>query len=216
MSNIDKSRFRLPPVYPITDSRISGLSHTEQVRRLIDGGARFIQLREKHVAARDFFRDASAAISYAHQNQALIVINDRIDIAVATGADGVHLGQTDLPPEAARRLLGNDAIIGFSTHSVEQLKDALRMPIDYIAIGPIFPTSTKENPNPTVGIDGITMAKYFVGDTPLVAIGGITAANAKSVLVRGADSAAIISDLLRKPREISNRYQEMLNIVCQG
>ena len=90
------------------------------------------------------------------------------------------------------------------------------MPIDYIAIGPIFPTSTKENPNPTVGIDGITMAKYFVGDTPLVAIGGITAANAKSVLVRGADSAAIISDLLRKPREISNRYQEMLNIVCQG
>ena len=175
-----------------------------------------MQLREKHVAARDFFPDASAAIAYAHENQSLIVINDRVDIAVAAGADGVHLGQTDLPPEAARRLLGNDAIIGFSTHSVEQLKDALRMPIDYIAIGPIFPTSTKENPNPTVGIDGITMAKYFVGDTPLVAIGGITAANAKSVLVRGADSAAIISDLLRKPREISNRYQEMLNIVCQG
>ena len=216
MSNIDKSRFRLPPVYPITDSQISGLSHTEQVRRLIEGGARFMQLREKHVAARDFFPDASAAIAYAHENQSLIVINDRVDIAVAAGADGVHLGQTDLPPEAARRLLGNDAIIGFSTHSVEQLKDALRMPIDYIAIGPIFPTSTKENPNPTVGIDGITMAKYFVGDTPLVAIGGITAANAKSVLVRGADSAAIISDLLRKPREISNRYQEMLNIVCQG
>src|SRR5712691_2098275 len=97
--------FKLPAVYPITDVRLSGLSHAEQVAQLIEGGATLIQLREKDQAPRDFYRDAAAALSIAKQHDVQLIINDRVDIALALGADGVHLGQTDLPPAAARRLL---------------------------------------------------------------------------------------------------------------
>ena len=116
---------------------------------------------------------------FAHEYRAQIIINDRVDIALALHADGVHLGQDDLWPDEARKILGPDAIIGFSTHSVEQASDALKLPVDYIAIGPIFGTSTKENPDPIVGPDGLHAVRKAIGEMPLVAIGGLLGVQAR-------------------------------------
>ena len=139
-------RFTLPRLYAVTDARLSGLAHAEQVRRLSEGGATFVQLREKHAGPRDFHRAAEAALEVARARGVTLSVNDRADIALAGGADGVHLGQDDLPPEAARRLLGDGYVIGYSTHSLEQLAAASSLPVDYVAFGPVFPTRTKENP----------------------------------------------------------------------
>ncbi len=135
-------------VYPITDTRLSGLTHAEQVARLVRGGATLIQLREKHLPPSAFFEQAEQAIAVAHANGARIIINDRVDIAIALAADGVHLGQDDMPPAAARALLGDQALIGFSTHNLPQALQARDLPIDYLAVGPIFQTATKANPEP--------------------------------------------------------------------
>lgn len=186
----------LPRVYPITDRKLSGLSHAEQVKALIEGGATFIQLREKELPGRDFFEDAKNALDIVRSANAKLLINDRVDLAIALGADGVHLGQNDLPPEEARKLLGDKAIIGFSTHNQKQALDALSMPIDYLAIGPVFATSTKSDPDPVVGLEGIRLAKDIVAGLPLVAIGGITEQTLRDVFSAGADSAAMIGDLV--------------------
>jgi len=187
-----QSSFRLPRVYPLTDVQLSGLSHADQVRLLSLGGATLVQLREKHMPALQFYEHARAAVATGVQ----LIINDRVDIALAVGAHGVHLGQDDMPPEAARRLLGDKAIIGYSTHSVEQAGKALTLPIDYIAIGPIFATSTKTNPSPTLGLEGLRAVRAAVGNAQLVAIGGISHSNAREVIEAGADSVAVISALL--------------------
>lgn len=198
---------QLPRVYAITDTQISGLSHADQVRLLADGGATLMQLREKTLPALDFYREAKAA---AEISGVRIIINDRVDVALAINAAGVHLGQDDLPPEAARQLLGDDAIIGYSTHSVAQAQLAARLPIDYIAIGPIFQTTTKANPDPAVGLDGIRAVRDAIGDLPLVAIGGITAENAAAVIEAGADSVALISALLSGGAAvIPDRYRKL-------
>lgn len=198
---------KLPRVYPITDTRISGLSHAEQVRLLADGGATFIQLREKNLSALDFYIEAKAALSTG----AALIINDRVDIALALGASGVHLGQDDLPPEAARKLLGNKSIIGYSTHNVAQAIAAANLPVDYVAIGPIFETGSKQNPDPVVGLDGLRAVRYAIGDIPLVAIGGITHDNAASVINAGADSIALIHALLSgDPTTLANRYRTLI------
>ncbi|HEY0323255.1 MAG TPA: thiamine phosphate synthase [Pyrinomonadaceae bacterium] len=202
--------FTLPKLYPITDARASGLSHAEQVLRLTRGGARLIQLREKHLDAREFFREAEAAISLTREPGVRLIINDRVDIALATGADGVHLGQDDLPPEAARRILGERAVIGFSTHNVEQAMAAASLPIDYLAIGPIFPTSSKENPDPTIGLDGLRRVRDAVPSLPLVAIGGITLENALETYAAGADSLAVIGSLLADPPQIEARVRDWI------
>jgi thiamine-phosphate pyrophosphorylase len=202
----------LPKIYPITDTSISRLSHLEQVTRLIAGGASFIQLREKSAAAGEFCRAASEAIDYAHRHGAKIIINDRVDIALAAGADGVHLGQDDLSPIHARSLLGPAAIIGYSTHSVEQATEALRLPIDYLAIGPIFATSTKSDPDPVVGLGGLRAVRELAPDNAIVAIGGIHTSNAGSVLAAGADCVAAISAVLAEPSQISARMQQLMNL----
>ena len=188
-----RGSFRLPPVYPITDTQISGLSHAEQVALFADGGATLVQLREKRAPALKFYEQAKAALAVAKERGVQLIINDRVDIALAVGTAGVHLGQDDLPPEAARLLIGDDAIIGYSTHSVAQALEAAGFPIDYLAIGPIFATSTKENPDPVVGLDGLRAVRAATGNLPLVAIGGIAAENTPEVLQAGADSAAMIS-----------------------
>lgn len=190
-----RSSFRLPPLYPITDTQISGLSHAEQVALFAEGGATVVQLREKRATALEFYEAAKAALAVANERRVQLIINDRVDIALAVGAAGVHLGQDDLPPEIARRLLGDAAVIGYSTHSVEQALIAASLPIDYLAIGPIFATSTKENPDPVVGLDGLRAVRETIGSLPLVAIGGITHANSAEVLAAGADSVAMISGL---------------------
>ena len=185
--------FTLPKFYPITDTRLRTLSHAEQVEKMAAGGAIIIQLRDKYAAPDEFYADAQKAVEIARRENVKIIINDRVDIALALKADGVHLGQDDMPPAEARKLLGNDLVIGFSTHNVEQVRDAIRQPIDYIAFGPIFPTSTKEDPDPVLGLSQLSEVKKMAGNIPLVAIGGINSANYPEVFKAGADSVAFIS-----------------------
>ncbi len=198
-----------PRVYPITDQHLSGLSHSEQVERLAAGGATLIQLREKAASPREFHNAALEAMKVARRVGVQIIINDRVDIAMAVDADGVHLGQGDVPPDHARRLLGENRIVGFSTHSVKQALEADRAPVDYIAIGPVFRTSTKENPEAIVGLEAIAAIKSQ-SSKPLVAIGGITLALALSVIEAGADSVAVISDLF-STNDISERTREFID-----
>jgi len=202
--------FRLPRVYPLTDVQLSGLSHAEQVRLLSEGGATLIQLREKQMAALEFYEQARAALAVAARNGAQLIINDRVDVALAVGVHGVHLGQDDMPPEAARRLLGPEMIIGYSTHTVEQALAALELPVDYIATGPIFQTSTKTDTSPVLGLDGLHAVRQAVGKFPLVAIGGITQAKASEVIEAGADSVAVISAVLSDPHQISHAVRALL------
>jgi len=184
----------IPRLYPITDARLAGLSHREQVERLAAGGATFIQLREKLAAPREFYESALEAMKVARRLGVQIIINDRVDIAMAVAADGVHLGQDDLPPERVRALVGQSRIIGFSTHNLKQALEADSTPVDYIAIGPVFQTSTKEKTDPVVGLEALSEIKHRVSK-PLIAIGGITLDHAQEVIAAGADSLAIISDL---------------------
>ena len=192
---------------------MSGLSHLEQVRRLADGGATLVQLRDKTASSRELYDTALEVVNFARSNAVSIIINDRVDIAMAVGADGIHLGQDDLHPKHARVLLGAHAIIGFSTHSLEQARLALELPVDYIAIGPVFGTSTKLDPDPVVGLDGLRSVREATFGAPLVAIGGINRTNAASVLAAGADSVAVISDLLSNPDDIAERFREFSQVA---
>jgi len=206
-------KFEPPRLYAITDRRLSGLSHAEQVERLCEGGARLVQLREKLLSPREFYGEAEAALAAARRWGARLIINDRADVALALGADGVHLGQDDLPPAAARALLGEGAVIGFSTHSLEQASEAAGMPVNYVAVGPIFQTSSKERPDPVVGLEGLRRVRESLGETfPLVAIGGITRERARAVIEAGAASVAVIGALLagEQPAEITRRTREFL------
>jgi len=202
--------FHLPKVYPITDTNLSGLSHAEQIDRLIAGGATLIQLRDKHAAPRDLYRQAEAALQIARKHDVRLIINDRVDVALALGADGVHLGQTDMPVEAARRLLGERVIVGISTHNLEQAKLAANMPVDYVAFGPIFKTSTKENPDPIAGLEALHGVRTIVGSLPVVAIGGITLANAGEAWKAGADAVSSIAALVSDPSRIPENMRQML------
>ncbi|MGI8639399.1 MAG: thiamine phosphate synthase [Pyrinomonadaceae bacterium] len=203
----------LPKIYPITDTRIANLSHAGQVKRLIDGGVMFIQLREKHASPKGFYEQANEALEIARENNVKIIINDRVDIALALKADGVHLGQDDLPPQQARKILGEKAIIGFSTHNLKQAVEATKLPIDYLAIGPVFSTKTKENSDKIVGIKGVKKVREAVGDFPFVAIGGITLENFVEVLNAGANSVAIIGGLLSTPDKIAGKMKEFFRIM---
>lgn len=202
--------FSLPKLYPITDISITKLSHLEQVKRLVAGGAEMIQLRDKYSSPKDFYESTLAVMNFAKGKNVKIIINDRVDIALAVKADGVHLGQDDFPISNARQILGNQAIIGFSTHSIDQAIDAAKLPLDYIAIGPVFTTSTKENPDKVVGLEGLKAVKNAIGDFPLVAIGGIDFDKSREVLDSGADSLAIISGLLQNPDSITQITREFV------
>lgn len=199
-------------LYPITDRHLSGVSHAEQVALLIDGGATLIQLREKTEPASKFFAQAEEAVRVARERGAKIIINDRVDIALALGADGVHLGQEDLAPDAARRILGDDAIIGFSTHNLEQALLAAQMPVDYVAIGPIFSTNTKQSRNPSVGLDGLARVRDALGITSIVAIGGITRENIQATLKAGADAASVIADIWGSVLEAPIKTRQLLKL----
>lgn len=203
--------FFLPRLYPITDTLISGLSHAEQVECFAAAGASLVQLREKRATPREFYQAALGAISVARRLGIQIIINDRVDIAIAVGADGVHLGQTDLPPERARFLLGETRIIGFSTHTLEQALEADSAPVDYIAIGPVFQTSSKESPDRVVGLETVAEARRRIAK-PLVAIGGITLESARAVADAGANSLAVISDLL-SAEDITGRTRDFIELL---
>jgi thiamine-phosphate pyrophosphorylase len=197
---------QLPRIYPLTDTKLTGLSHAEQLELLTLGGATLIQLREKHLSPCAFYEQAKLAA----RRRVQLIINDRADIALAVSADGVHLGQDDMPPDAARKLLGPNAIIGYSTHNIEQAIAATKLPIDYLAIGPIFATTTKTDTAPVLGLDGLTAVRRAIGTFPLVAIGGITHANAHQVIQAGADSVAVISAVLSDSGRIPEATHSLL------
>ena len=205
----------LPKIYPITDTKLSGISHLEQVKALLAGGARFIQVRDKYLSSRELFDAIVECQALAREHDATVIVNDRVDIAMALGADGVHLGQDDLKPVEARNLLTPGTIIGFSTHSVEQARDAIKLPVDYIASGPIFPTRSKPDHEPVIGLEGLEKVRKAVGNFPLIAIGGITLENCRDVLSAGADSVAIISALVTEPAMIIRKMQKALEIVSE-
>jgi thiamine-phosphate pyrophosphorylase len=138
-----------------------------------------------------------------------LIVNDRADLALAAGWDGVHVGQDDLSPAGARRVLGDTRLVGVSTHSPAQVREADALPVDYIAVGPVFATQTKADPYPVISLDGVRAARAAT-KKPLVAIGGITRANARSVLDAGADSVAVISALLASPRQSVEQFLRVL------
>lgn len=164
------------------------------------GGARFIQIRCKEMSSAAFLAACEDLVRRAHQAGAIVIVNDRADIARLAGADGVHVGQEDLEPTSVRRLLGGSAVVGLSTHSSDQIRAASKLAVDYVAVGPVFGTSTKHTGYGEVGTTLIRDAAAILGETgapkPIVAIGGITLEEAPDVIRAGATSVAVISDLL--------------------
>jgi thiamine-phosphate pyrophosphorylase len=183
----------LPRLYALTDDRREE-SHVEQARILAASGARLIQIRAKRAEGRELYAIVVGALEAIRGTGALLIVNDRVDVAVAAGADGVHVGQDDLPVWASREIIGPSRILGVSTHTLQQASEANSSPVDYIAYGPVFSTGSKENPDPVVGLAGVAEARKII-EKPLVAIGGITLDRSRSVLQAGADSIAVISDL---------------------
>ena len=175
---------------------------------LAAAGVTLLQYRDKSGHARRMLDDARE-LRVRLGPTVRLVINDRADLCVAAQYDGLHIGQDDLSPESARRIIGPDRWLGVSTHNPEQLAEADKTSADYLAIGPIFATPSKANPDPVVGLEGVRRARELTRK-PLVAIGGITRANARSVIDAGADSVAVISDLLRDPRKSAEEYLRVL------
>jgi thiamine-phosphate pyrophosphorylase len=183
-----------PPLYAILD--VAAVDSEASIpEALAESGVRLIQLRDKQASARAIFAASKSLVARLSPKGVRIMVNDRPDIAAMVGAGGVHVGQDDLPVDAARPLCGAGRWVGVSTHNLEQLQPAMRTSADYIAVGPIFPTVTKENPDPVVGLGLLREARRLTRK-PLVAIGGITVKSAESVYRAGADSVAIVSDLL--------------------
>jgi thiamine-phosphate diphosphorylase len=188
-------RLQLPPLYAILDPEQTKGRATETVlRELLEGGMKLLQLRAKAMTAGDFLQLACVTRTLTRSYSCRLIVNDRVDIALACEADGVHLGQEDLPLRAARKLVG-DRIIGISTHDVGQAKEAEERGADYIGFGPMFGTTTKATGYDARGLEMLHQVREAVR-IPIVAIGGITEANIAEVWQAGADSAAIISDLL--------------------
>jgi thiamine-phosphate pyrophosphorylase len=191
----------LPKLYAIVDVEVcerAGWTPRRLAQAYLSGGARLLQLRAKDVQGAAFLALAEAMVRDARQAGARVIINDRADIAALSGADGVHVGQQDLAPADVRRVVGSTPLVGWSTHTPEQIESALTMPISYFAIGPIFATSTKATGYDHLGPEAVTRAaaRSRHADLPVVAIGGITLATALRVIEAGATSVAVITDLV--------------------
>ena len=200
-----------PALYAILDPNFSPEPPVEFALKLADAGVELIQLRDKRAPARKIHDAALELVTHLSTRGVRIIVNDRPDIAAMVGAGGVHVGQEDLPVEEARRICGPSRWVGISTHNVEQFREATLTSADYIAVGPIFPTAAKENPDPVVGIDFVrTMRKLT--PKPIVAIGGVTVESATDVFRAGADSVAVIRDLLSAPNP-AGRAHEYLEIA---
>ncbi len=205
--------FRLPsPLYVITDSSF-GKSHIEVAERAIKGGARFIQFREKKLSKKEIYHVALELREITKEAGAAFIVNDYLDIAMAVDADGVHLGQEDLPVDIARRIWKKGKIIGLSTHSIDEATEAVRASVDYISIGPIYETKTKEIHLP-IGTEAIRRLRAKI-EVPLVAIGGINLNNVSEVVRAGADGVAVISaiagseDITEATRKFLDRIHDL-------
>jgi thiamine-phosphate pyrophosphorylase len=204
----------VPPFYPILDAETAakrGVALADAVAQMIEGGAQILQFRHKGFWSRDVFDTLERVAELCRSAGVVFVVNDRADLAKLTRA-GLHLGQDDLPPAAARRIVGTATMIGFSTHNEDQLRAAAEEPADYLALGPIFGTASKANTDPTVGLEGLRKLRALTA-RPLVAIGGITRENAGAVLKAGADSVAVIGDLFPEDGNIARRAKEWLEIT---
>ena len=236
----------LPRLYCIVDAgsldgvRDLAASVSEFARELIAGGATLLQYRNKSGNPRQVLADAREILRAAEphpgaEGRPRLILNDRADLALLAGFDGVHVGQEDLSPEAVRRVFGiagraenadkqtdghsatrnsvlgtrHSLLLGVSTHSPEQIAEADETSADYLAVGPVFATASKQNPDPVIGLEGVRRARQLTSK-PLVAIGGITRQNCRSVLDAGADSVAVISDLLRQPRQAVEEFLRLL------
>jgi thiamine-phosphate pyrophosphorylase len=204
----------LPQFYPILDTGVAlkrGIDPMNAAQQIVDAGARILQFRHKTFLSREAFEWLERIAELTRAAGATLVINDRADLAKLFGA-ALHLGQDDLLPSIARRVTRADAIVGFSTHNEAQLRAACKEPVNYLALGPIFGTVTKENPDPIVGLAELRRLRPL-SPYPLVAIGGITRANARQVLEAGADSVAVIGDLFPEDGNIRARTKEYLSLL---
>ncbi|MGA2353469.1 MAG: thiamine phosphate synthase [Terriglobales bacterium] len=209
-----KAIVSLPRLYPILDPSCFSDSRGlfEAAQDLASAGCTLLQYRNKSGHTRQMLKEARelrARLGTGFRSKVKLVMNDRADLCIAAGFDGLHVGQDDLFPESARRIIGFDRWLGVSTHNPEQLAEADKTSADYLAIGPIFSTNSKVNPDPVVGLEGLRRARELTRN-PLVAIGGITRANARSVIDAGADSVAVISDLLRDPGKSAEEFLRVL------
>lgn len=201
-----------PRLYAIMSAPFSDSSGMAFSELLVDAGVKLIQIRAKSFTSRRFLELATRIADFCGRNAARVIVNDRPDVARLSGAGGVHLGQDDMPVDLARLVCGHGLWIGISTHSLVQVQRAEATAVDYVAVGPIFPTLTKESPEPVVGIDFIRAARRLT-TKPLVAIGGITLARVREVLEAGADSVAVARDLFCAP-DIKQRVQQYLLAVA--
>jgi thiamine-phosphate pyrophosphorylase len=202
-----------PALYAILDPALSPVPLPDLAETLADAGVRLIQFRDKLATARKICADSRQLIERVAPRGVKVIVNDRPDIAAMVGAGGVHVGQHDLSVDEARRICGSSCWVGVSTHNIEQLCAADLTSADYIAVGPVFPTSTKENPDPVIGLEFLRVARKATRKT-LVAIGGITVESAGAVFRAGADSVAVISDLVAA-RDPGQRAREYLAIAAQ-
>jgi thiamine-phosphate pyrophosphorylase len=205
-------RLVLPRLYVILDATLLSNSLHDRARELAAAGVRLLQYRDKSTGARDLLETSRELVSSLHGYGASLIVNDRSDVAALAGAAGVHLGQGDLDAQQARAVVGDEMWVGISTHNLEQFRRAAATSADYIAVGPIFPTTSKANPDPVVGLELLCQVRPLT-DKPIVAIGGITLNRVASVIAAGADSVAVIRDVLcaAKPGEQARRYLETLS-----
>jgi thiamine-phosphate pyrophosphorylase len=204
-------RLVLPRLYVILDAALLTVPETECAEKLVAAGVRLLQYRNKRASTRELFESSRQLSSLLIPQGVTFVVNDRADVAAVAEASGVHVGQEDLGVEATRSVIGPGNLLGISTHNLDQFKDAAATSADYVAVGPVFSTSTKANPDPVVGIELIRRARSLT-DKPIVAIGGITLERAAEVVHAGADSVAVISDILLAPNpgQRARRYIELL------
>jgi thiamine-phosphate pyrophosphorylase len=202
------ARLVLPRFYPILDAGLllrAGLSIESFARELRAAGIRFLQYRDKDAADGLLLERAAMLRGIFPVSDSCLILNDRVPLVLSAGYDGVHVGQEDLSPVEARGILGSQMVVGVSTHGEGQLLDAAVSPVAYVAIGPVFATSSKQVPDPVVGLEGVRAARAIT-DKPLVAIGGITRANCAAVIEAGADSVAVISDLVQSPARSAEEF----------
>lgn len=207
-------RLVLPRLYVILDAALLTIPETECARQLVDAGVRLIQYRNKAASSRDLLESSKRLSTDLISRGVTFIVNDRADVAALAGASGVHVGQEDLGVEEARAVVGRGKLVGVSTHNLTQFEQAAASSADYIAVGPIFSTSTKANPDPVVGTEFIRHVRPLT-DKPIVAIGGITLERAAEVVQAGADSVAVIGDILRAPDPgvRARRFVETLEAV---
>ena len=210
-------RIALPRLYVILDEGLLTIPAQQCAQELTEAGVRLLQYRNKAASAKELWQTSQELASFLLPRGVTFLVNDRPDIAVLAGAGGVHVGQDDIGVEQARLLIGAEKWVGVSTHNLEQFRAALASSADYIAVGPVFTTESKANPDPVVGTELIRLVRPLT-DKPIVAIGGITLERAASMIAAGADSVAVISDVLRArhPGQRARQYLELLGGANQA